>query len=141
MPDSTSLADLVRRLDSVRLLCVGDVILDRFIYGEAERLSPEAPVPVLKVTREEAMLGGAGNVARNLASLDVGVTFVSIVGNDEIGREVRKLCGRSSGRGATSSSTAAGRPAARPAMSPGSSSCSEPTRKSPPRSRRPSRAT
>ncbi len=93
MPDSASLADLVRRLDSVRLLCVGDVILDRFIYGEAERLSPEAPVPVLKVTREEAMLGGAGNVARNLASLDAGVTFVSIVGNDEIGREVRKLCG------------------------------------------------
>jgi D-beta-D-heptose 7-phosphate kinase/D-beta-D-heptose 1-phosphate adenosyltransferase len=93
MADAASLVDLVRRFDSVRLLCVGDVILDRFVYGEAERLSPEAPVPVLKVTREEVMLGGAGNVARNLAALDAGVTFVSVVGNDEIGREVQKLCG------------------------------------------------
>jgi D-beta-D-heptose 7-phosphate kinase/D-beta-D-heptose 1-phosphate adenosyltransferase len=93
MADAASLVDLVRRFDSVRLLCVGDVILDRFVYGEAERLSPEAPVPVLKVTREEVMLGGAGNVARNLAALDAGVTFVSVVGNDDIGREVQKLCG------------------------------------------------
>ncbi len=93
MSDTTPLVDLVRRLDSVRLLCVGDIILDRFVYGEAERLSPEAPVPVLKVTREEVMLGGAGNVARNLAALDAGVTFVTVVGNDEIGREIQTLCG------------------------------------------------
>jgi len=52
----------------VTILCVGDVMLDRFIYGTAGRISPEAPIPVVLIDHEETMLGGAGNVVRNLAS-------------------------------------------------------------------------
>ncbi|MDP6897457.1 MAG: bifunctional heptose 7-phosphate kinase/heptose 1-phosphate adenyltransferase, partial [Rhodospirillales bacterium] len=59
---SNDLIELVSRIASARVLCVGDVMLDRFITGEVARISPEAPVPVLRIQRETAMLGGAGNV-------------------------------------------------------------------------------
>jgi D-beta-D-heptose 7-phosphate kinase/D-beta-D-heptose 1-phosphate adenosyltransferase len=91
----TARSDLVGRLGALRgarVLCIGDVMLDRFVYGEVERISPEAPVPVLRVERESAMLGGAGNVARNLAALGAAARFVSVVGRDEAGREVAVLC-------------------------------------------------
>jgi len=58
------------------VLVIGDAMLDRYIYGEVGRLSPEAPVPVLNVQRELAMPGGAGNVARNLGALGVAAAFV-----------------------------------------------------------------
>jgi D-beta-D-heptose 7-phosphate kinase/D-beta-D-heptose 1-phosphate adenosyltransferase len=91
----TARSDLVGRLGALhgaRVLCIGDVMLDRFVYGEVERISPEAPVPILRVERESAMLGGAGNVARNLAALGAGARFVSVVGRDEAGREIALLC-------------------------------------------------
>ncbi|HVO13940.1 MAG TPA: D-glycero-beta-D-manno-heptose-7-phosphate kinase [Alphaproteobacteria bacterium] len=91
----TARSDLVGRLGALhgaRVLCIGDVMLDRFVYGEVERISPEAPVPVLRVERESAMLGGAGNVARNLAALGAGARFVSVVGRDEAGHEIAVLC-------------------------------------------------
>jgi hypothetical protein len=62
MSEPHALLDLIGRLEGGRVLCIGDVMLDRFVYGEVERISPEAPIPVLRVRREEAMLGGAGNV-------------------------------------------------------------------------------
>ena len=73
------------------MLCIGDVMLDHYVYGEVGRVSPEAPVPVLAVDSETHSLGGAGNVLRNLAALGAGVSFVSVVGNDDAGREVQNL--------------------------------------------------
>ena len=81
----------VDRLRDARVLCIGDVMLDHYVYGEVGRVSPEAPVPVLAVDSESHSLGGAGNVLRNLAALGAGISFVSVVGNDDAGREVQNL--------------------------------------------------
>jgi D-beta-D-heptose 7-phosphate kinase/D-beta-D-heptose 1-phosphate adenosyltransferase len=69
----------------VRVLCVGDVILDRFIYGDVERISPEAPVPVLRLRETRTMLGGAGNVANNIASLGGDAVLLGLIADDEAG--------------------------------------------------------
>jgi D-beta-D-heptose 7-phosphate kinase/D-beta-D-heptose 1-phosphate adenosyltransferase len=86
--DNADLAALVEQLAGKRVLCVGDVMLDRYVYGTVERISPEAPIPILAVVRETAMLGGAGNVVRNLAALKASCCFVSLIGEDPAGREV-----------------------------------------------------
>lgn len=85
------LISLVERLPEARLLCVGDVMLDHYVYGSVERVSPEAPIPILRVERETRTLGGAGNVLRNLQALGVHPCFVSVVGNDATGREIQRL--------------------------------------------------
>jgi D-beta-D-heptose 7-phosphate kinase/D-beta-D-heptose 1-phosphate adenosyltransferase len=77
----------------------GDVMLDRFLYGEVERISPEGPIPVLRVEREAAMLGGAGNVLRNLAALGATVEFLAVVGDDAAGREIQALAREAAGAG------------------------------------------
>ena len=80
--------DLEKRLKETRklaVLCIGDLMLDDFVYGEVSRISPEAPAPVIAVQREEIVIGGAGNVARNIAALGAKCVFVGIVGNDEAG--------------------------------------------------------
>lgn len=87
----------VGALSGARVVCVGDVMLDRFVYGHVERISPEAPIPVLRVRDERSMLGGAGNVARNLAALDASVSFVSVVGDDEEGRSLGEIFDELSG--------------------------------------------
>ncbi len=69
MSEAADLSARLKRLAGVRVLCVGDIMVDRFVYGDVSRVSPEAPVPVLAHARESAMLGGVGNVARNVASL------------------------------------------------------------------------
>ncbi|MDR1662488.1 MAG: PfkB family carbohydrate kinase, partial [Azoarcus sp.] len=76
---------------SVRLLIVGDVMLDRYWFGEVSRISPEAPVPVVKVARSEERLGGAANVARNAASLGARVALLSLTGRDEAGERLARL--------------------------------------------------
>jgi D-beta-D-heptose 7-phosphate kinase/D-beta-D-heptose 1-phosphate adenosyltransferase len=81
----------IDRLRQARVLCIGDVMLDHYVYGAVGRLSPEAPVPVLAVDSETHSLGGAGYVLRNLAALGAGLSFVSVVGNDDAGREVQNL--------------------------------------------------
>src|SRR4029077_13925966 len=83
--------DFEKRLQSIgqqTILCVGDLMLDDFVYGEVGRISPEAPAPVLAVTRNEIAIGGAGNVARNIASLGARCIFVGLVGDDDAGRDV-----------------------------------------------------
>jgi D-beta-D-heptose 7-phosphate kinase / D-beta-D-heptose 1-phosphate adenosyltransferase len=67
------------------VLCIGDLMLDDFVYGEVARISPEAPAPVIGVSRQEVVIGGAGNVARNIASLGARCLFVAVVGEDETG--------------------------------------------------------
>ena len=76
---------------SARVLIVGDVMLDRYWFGEVHRISPEAPVPVVKVERSDERLGGAANVARNAAALGAQVTLLSVVGDDEPGNLIRSL--------------------------------------------------
>ena len=71
------------------VLCVGDLMLDEFVYGEVSRISPEAPAPVIAVQRSETDIGGAGNVARNIASLGARCLFVGLVGEDDAGRQLK----------------------------------------------------
>jgi len=78
-------------LRATRVLVVGDVMLDRYWFGEVERISPEAPVPVVRVARREDRLGGAANVARNVAALGAQATLLGLVGNDEAGETVCDL--------------------------------------------------
>jgi len=85
------LAPRIADLAGATVTCVGDVLLDRFVEGEVDRISPEAPIPVLTVRHEHEMLGGAGNVARNLAALGARCRFVSIVGEDAAGARVTDL--------------------------------------------------
>ena len=79
-----------------RILVVGDVMLDRYWFGEVSRISPEAPVPVVKVGRTEERPGGAANVARNIAALGAQVALLSVVGADEAGQELARLLAESS---------------------------------------------
>ncbi len=74
-----------------RVLVIGDVMLDRYWFGEVERISPEAPVPVVHVAKREDRLGGAANVARNIVSLGAQATLVGVVGQDEAATQVRHL--------------------------------------------------
>ena len=92
-PDHADLDAAVRRLARTSVLVVGDVMLDRFVYGSVDRVSPEAPVPILTVERELAMPGGAGNVVRNLTALGASVAFVSVVGDDQAGSDLTGLIG------------------------------------------------
>ncbi len=82
---------MLEKVSQVRLLVVGDVMLDRYWFGQVSRISPEAPVPVVKVDRMEERLGGAANVARNAASLGAVTALLSVVGNDEAGRTLARL--------------------------------------------------
>lgn len=77
--------------DLPTVMCVGDVMLDRFNYGNVKRISPEAPIPILKLTHQSKMLGGAGNVVRNLLSVAVPVEFMAVVGEDTAAREIAEL--------------------------------------------------
>ena len=86
-----TLNDLKRRLERARVLVVGDAMLDRYLFGEVERISPEAPVPVVRVTREEYRLGGAANVALNAKALGPGVMLITVVGDDEPARKLEGL--------------------------------------------------
>jgi rfaE bifunctional protein kinase chain/domain len=82
-----SLETLARR----RILVVGDVMLDRYWYGSVDRISPEAPVPVVRIEREEERLGGAANVALNVKTLGMPVTLMSVTGRDEPSRRLREI--------------------------------------------------
>jgi rfaE bifunctional protein kinase chain/domain len=82
---------LLPDLSKARLLVVGDVMLDRYWYGEVSRISPEAPVPVVRFVRAVEVPGGAANVARNATSLGAQVTLLSVVGEDEAGARLREL--------------------------------------------------
>ncbi|MCB1940154.1 MAG: hypothetical protein KDE64_13280, partial [Rhodocyclaceae bacterium] len=90
-PDRNSIADAVDRFASITVLVVGDVMLDRFIHGALDRISPEAPIPVLQARGEETMLGGAGNVVANIASLGGNARLCAVIGDDAPGNAVLGL--------------------------------------------------
>ena len=79
------------RLADAHVLVVGDVMLDRYWYGAVDRISPEAPVPVVRVTREEERSGGAANVAHNVAALGAQAALLSVVGDDDASQRLEAL--------------------------------------------------
>ena len=79
------------RLARARVLVVGDAMLDRYWHGAVDRISPEAPVPVVRVTREEERIGAAANVAYNVVTLGAQASFLGVVGDDEPGRRLQQL--------------------------------------------------
>jgi len=85
------LLDILKNFKDICVLSVGDVMMDRFVQGKVERISPEAPVPVFQFVQEKKMLGGAGNVVANLRALGCQTYFISIVGNDDFGVSVERL--------------------------------------------------
>ncbi|WP_300378947.1 D-glycero-beta-D-manno-heptose 1-phosphate adenylyltransferase [Henriciella sp.] len=85
------LTELIGKAENQHVLCVGDLMLDRFVYGVVDRVSPESPVPVLRKTQTLEMPGGAGNVARNLAAMGLNVIMVGCVGEDDEGRRLETL--------------------------------------------------
>ena len=91
--DLAALQHLLGAVPGRRVACIGDLMVDRFVYGAVTRLSPEAPIPVLARSRELVMLGGAGNVARNVAALGGSVALVGLVGGDAEGHEALRLVG------------------------------------------------
>ncbi|MEO1100231.1 MAG: D-glycero-beta-D-manno-heptose 1-phosphate adenylyltransferase [Pseudomonadota bacterium] len=85
-----NLSALIDASSTKKIICIGDTMLDRFVYGSVDRISPEAPVPVFKQTRVTEMPGGAGNVARNVAALGAQAVLIGVVGDDD---EARRLVG------------------------------------------------
>src|SRR3982750_3897854 len=84
------LEKLLAEIPGQTVLCVGDLMLDDFVYGDVTRISPEAPAPVIVVRREEKLIGGAGNAARGIAALGASSIFVGVMGEDEAGRLVAR---------------------------------------------------
>src|SRR6185312_15299351 len=93
----TGLLDILASFKRARILVIGDVMLDRFLYARVSRISPEAPVPVLAVEREVETLGGAGNVARNIVSLGGRATLIGGRGEDPAGARLEALIAREPG--------------------------------------------
>ncbi len=89
--DARRLEDLLERFADLRLLVIGDLVLDEYVWGRVDRISPEAPVPVVHVRSESVVLGGAGNVVRNVVALGGGCAFCSVVGDDDAGRHAVDL--------------------------------------------------
>ena len=89
--DLNNLTGNIAQLAKARLLCIGDLMLDRFLYGSVERISPEGPIPIINVKRETMMLGGAGNVVRNVVALGAHCTCVSAIGTDDGGKRLTDL--------------------------------------------------
>jgi len=93
LPSLASQTARVESFSNARILCVGDVMLDRFVYGSVSRISPEAPIPVMSRDSEQRMLGGSGNVVRNIVSLGASSCFISVIGDDAIGKQLLGLIG------------------------------------------------
>ena len=88
------LTEIIATFADLHLLVIGDLMLDRFVWGDVERLSPEAPVPVLRVTSESSRLGGAANVIHNVRSLGARVTACGVIGNDGPGKVLTRCLRR-----------------------------------------------
>ena len=89
--------EALSQADEQTILCIGDLMLDDFVYGDVTRISPEAPTPVLVVRHSEIQIGGAGNVARNIAALGAQCILVSLIGNDDAGLTLTNALGKFDG--------------------------------------------
>ena len=79
---------------NTKALLIGDIMLDRYVFGKVNRISPEAPVPIFLAKDKKQVLGGAGNVFSNLVSLDVNTTLLSVLGNDITASHIKKILGK-----------------------------------------------
>ena len=86
-----SLQPLLKKIAGLRILVIGDVMLDHYIWGDATRISPEAPVPVVDIARDSWTAGGAANVAMNIGSLGARCTVAGFIGEDEAGVKLREI--------------------------------------------------
>ncbi|MGL4667313.1 MAG: bifunctional D-glycero-beta-D-manno-heptose-7-phosphate kinase/D-glycero-beta-D-manno-heptose 1-phosphate adenylyltransferase HldE [Saezia sp.] len=84
----------IEKIQGVKVLCVGDIMLDRYFHSSVSRISPEGPVPVARVVRKEDVAGGVGNVARNIATLGAHVTVCAVIGDDAAGKDLEQLLTR-----------------------------------------------
>ena len=91
MLSKQSLKKFNKLLKNCKILCIGDLILDEYVYGDVNRISPEAPVPIILIKKRNLVLGGAGNVAKNIADLGGHVNLICTIGNDEISKKAKKL--------------------------------------------------
>lgn len=91
MISNSALQKFLASIPAMRILIVGDIILDHYLYGQVNRISPEAPVPILLSEREEYRLGGAGNVFLNLTALGAQVSLTGVTGDDQAGRTIREI--------------------------------------------------
>ncbi len=82
--------EVLKLVSEQTIVCIGDLMLDDFVYGEVSRISPEAPAPILAVTRNDLTVGGAGNVARNIAALGARCVFIGVVGEDDASRTLMR---------------------------------------------------
>jgi D-beta-D-heptose 7-phosphate kinase / D-beta-D-heptose 1-phosphate adenosyltransferase len=87
----TKLHSIVKTLPSAHILVIGDVMLDVYIYGDVDRISPEAPIPILKVGHKKKMLGGAGNVVNNISKLGASAYLICVTGNDDCAKNVKTI--------------------------------------------------
>jgi len=94
-----TIAGLIRHFAGRTVLVLGDVMLDRYVSGEVSRISPEAPIPVLRVTAARTSLGGAANVAHNVAALGARAILLGVVGSDDAGAEIGRLAASAAGPG------------------------------------------
>ena len=85
------LVKIIDRFPATRVLVVGDVMMDHYVWGSVSRISPEAPVPVVNVTRETLLLGGAANVVSNIRSLGGQAGICGVIGHDDAGRQLQRL--------------------------------------------------
>lgn len=92
--DTRILKEYIDRFSEVRVLVIGDIIMDEYVWGEVSRISPEAPVPVVKVKSETRMLGGAANVIRNIATFGAMPILCGVIGKDRTGRQILDKIGR-----------------------------------------------
>ena len=88
--EKSDLNQIIKRFSEVKILVVGDIMMDRFLWGKVFRISPEAPVPVVVVEKETFLLGGAANVVNNIHSLDGQVSLCGVLGDDELGQRIMK---------------------------------------------------
>ncbi|MAZ03466.1 MAG: bifunctional heptose 7-phosphate kinase/heptose 1-phosphate adenyltransferase [Sneathiella sp.] len=91
MENRSSLLTILDNISKINVLVLGDIMLDRFVYGSAGRISPEAPIPILNITHQSQMLGGAGNVGRNITSLGARAGLISVIGEDAEGAEIERI--------------------------------------------------
>jgi D-beta-D-heptose 7-phosphate kinase/D-beta-D-heptose 1-phosphate adenosyltransferase len=88
---SKNLAKIIDRFPKTRVLVVGDVMIDHYVWGNVSRISPEAPVPVVNVTRETMLLGAAANVVNNIRSLGGEAGICGVIGHDDAGRQLQHM--------------------------------------------------
>ena len=86
MMNHSKLNEIITNIQSKKILVVGDIMLDKYVFGSVDRISPEAPIPIVKIDNTKLLEGGAGNVLKNLNSLNIKTSFISVIGNDEAGK-------------------------------------------------------